>query len=96
MPLVIAAHIWIKYQLHQCIRSGNNWRKPSPIEGEEEILWEMMEVSDRRNSFNEIWTLTARDVSVFYYNLTLATWFFGLNLVRFEFKERCGRSLEII
>lgn len=49
-----------------------------------------MEQSDRRSSIRDIWTLVAGGVTVFHYNVTLATWFFGLNLVRFDNTE--GRS----
>lgn len=96
LRLTLVAHNWIRDKLHQCIRKGYHWRRSAIIVGEEEIISRMMEISDQRSSFNDIWTVTVEDVSVFYYNTTLATWFFGLNLVRFEHKPKRGRSLEII
>jgi hypothetical protein len=65
------------------------------MEREEEIVSEMMEVSHQRDSIDNIWALIVDHVSVFQYNSTLATWFLGLNLVRFEYEPGRGRSLEI-
>jgi hypothetical protein len=55
------------------------------------ILEEILEAADERISFDEIWKIP----SLFAYNETLAPWFFGMNLVRFEYTGQ-GRSLEII
>lgn len=66
------------------------------INYEEQIVSEMMKVSDQRISFDDIWKISVDDVSLFQYNSTLATWFFGLNLVRFEHRSKRGRCLEII
>lgn len=63
------------------------------------MLWNLLQESDRRSSVDEIWTLGhsgCGGVTVFYYTSTLATWFFGLNLVRFEHTTGGGQSLEII
>jgi len=90
------AHLWIKGKLHHCIRAARQLSPCEVIEDEENVVWEIMEQSDRRSSIRDIWTLVAGGVTVFHYNVTLATWFFGLNLVRFETTPRGGRSLQIV
>ena len=65
------------------------------MEHEEEIVSQMMDISHQRFSFDDIWGISVDNVSLFQYNSTLATWFFGLMLVRFEHKPDRGRSLEI-
>lgn len=73
-------------KLHQ---SGNiRWAE---CEGTGANLFEIMDIADQRRSFDDIWKIP----SLFSYNQTLAPWFFGLNLVRFEYTGH-GRSLEII
>jgi hypothetical protein len=54
-----------------------------------------MDEADIRNSFSEIWNVKFGDVSLFYYNATLVTWFQGLDLVMFEYPSRGGRRLRI-
>lgn len=82
--------------MHHCIETGYNWPGLKTIVGEEEIVYHFMDNADKCNSFNDIWSVTDGKVSVFHYTATLATWFFGLNLVRFEYTPNGGRSLEII
>jgi hypothetical protein len=88
-------HWWIKDRLVQCIRSGYNAPGSTTIELEEEIVFELMEIAHQRHSLNDIWAVTAYNISLFQYNTTLATCFFGLNLVRFEHRLGRGRSLQI-
>jgi hypothetical protein len=92
----LLAHIWIKSQLHQCIHRGYHWRNYSLIPDEEEFIEELMKQSDRCISFNDIWTLTVLNISLFYYNTTLAPWFFALNFVKFQYTPNGGRRLRII
>lgn len=94
--LTRAAQIWIKNKLQQCIRNSPDWPGSTLIQNEEHIVWEMINASDDLISFDDIWKVAVDNVSVFQYNNTLATWFFGLNLVRFEYTSKRGRSLEII
>jgi hypothetical protein len=93
LQLIVSAHTWIKNQLHQYNLSGHHWNNYDIIHGEEEVTGELMRNSHHCTSFNDIWTVAVGEVSLFYYNATLVTWFFGLNLVRFVHKG--GRSLEI-
>jgi hypothetical protein len=65
------------------------------MEREEEIVFQMLDISHQRISFDNIWDIRVDNISLFQYNGTLATWFFGLMLVRFEHKPDRGRSLEI-
>jgi hypothetical protein len=54
------------------------------MEHEEEVISAMMETSHERISISDIWAVIVFNISVFQYNNTLATWFFGFNVVRFE------------
>lgn len=54
-----------------------------------------MEIAHQRRSLNDIWAVTAYNISLFQYNTTLASFFFGLNLVCFEHRPERGRSLKI-
>jgi hypothetical protein len=83
--LIIVSDILLR-RLQQCANS--RW---SECEGTGADLVEIMNAADRRRSFDDIWRIP----SLFSYNQTLAPWFFGMNLVRFEYTGR-GRSLEII
>lgn len=94
--LTSLAHAWIKIQLSHCIRSGYHWRRRAFIPGEEEIIEKLMEKSHSLDSFANLWAVAADGVSLFYYNATLATWFYGLNLVRFRCTTDSGRYMEII
>lgn len=94
--LTRAAQIWIKNKLQQCIRNSPDWPCSTLIHNEEHIVSEIMNASDDLISFDDIWKVTVDNVSVFQYSNTLATWFYGLNLVRFEYRSKRGRSLEII
>jgi hypothetical protein len=79
--------------MNQYISSGIHWRRCALITNEKEIVRNLMENPASQHSFTVPWTATAGDVSLFYYNATLATWFFGLNLVRFA---NGSRNLKII
>lgn len=94
--LNLLAHAWIKNELEQSIRNGTNWAGSMAVENEEQVVLRMLELSDQRNSFEDIWKVRVGNVSVFQYHSTLATWHFGLNLVRFEQSASRGRTLEII
>ena len=83
--LIIVSDILLR-RLQQC--ANRRW---SECEGTGADLVEIMNAADRRRSFDDIWRIP----SLFSYNQTLAPWFFGMNLVRFEYTGR-GRSLEII
>jgi len=80
----------------QCIRTGHHWRHIRLIADEENVVLEMMRKWDSCHCFLEMLCVVVGNVSVFYYNATLANWAFGLHLVRFENKPRAGRCLEII
>lgn len=76
-------------KLRQCRECG--WSDCEVLHGASNILEGIMEAADQRSSFDDIWRIP----SLFSYNQILAPWFFGMNLVRFEYTGR-GRSLEII
>ena len=89
--------MWIKNKLHDCILTGHRWRAVLCFDDEEALLDEFFREADRCSFVNEIWTVSAGNVSLFYYTNTLAPWCaLGLHLVRFEDKPRIGRSLEIV
>jgi hypothetical protein len=83
-------------RLHQCIHGGRQMSQCEVIVGEEDIVWEFMEQSDNRSSVHDIWPLAAGEISLFNYNSTFVTWFFGLGLVWHESTPRGGRRLQII
>jgi hypothetical protein len=62
---------------------------------EEELLGELFREADKCTSIKEVWRVGTANLSLFYYTNILTTWFFGLNLARFEDKPYVGRSLEI-
>jgi len=93
--LTAIAHLWIKNQLRNCISSRLHWRTFAVLEREEEIIDELFRQADTCISVNEIWRIGTAKASLFYYTNTLATWFFGVNLVKFEHKANTGRSLEV-
>ena len=95
-PSNFLAHVWIKRQLRQCIHRGYHWRNCALVPDEAGFIEERMRQSDQRNSFDDIWTLSAANVSLFYYNTTLAPLFFALNLAKFECTPNGGRRLRII
>ena len=80
-------------ELRQCIR---NVHSSILTEREWELVSEMVELSHQLNFFNDTWGITIDNVSLFEYNSTLAPWFFGLVLVRFEHRPSRGRVLELI
>ena len=94
-PFLNTAHEWIKDRFVRCIRDGYRTTGSIVIEREDKIAFELMEISHRRNSFDDIWAVAVENISLFQYNSTLVTWFFGLNMVRFEQRPERGRSLEI-
>ena len=81
--------------MKQCIQSGYRWSICVSINNEEEFLDEMSKNWDHCQSFLDICRVKVRGLSVFYYQATLATWFYGLDLVSFENKGYTGRCLEI-
>jgi hypothetical protein len=82
--------------MRQCIRTGYHWRLRPFINNEEHFVGEMMGSWDRCRSFLDICRIKVGGVSMFYYQATLVTWFYGLDLVRFENKSYGGRRLEIV
>ena len=66
------------------------------IENEEQVVLAMMCHCDELTSLADLWKTRIGDVSIFQYHSTLATLFFGLNLVRFEFNSSGQRTLEVI
>ena len=92
----MAAHIWIESELQRHILSGYHWHNYQIIQNEDKVVNELMRKADHRASVEDIWRLDVGGVSLFHYNATLATWFFGLNLVRFEHTPNGGRNLVII
>jgi hypothetical protein len=94
--LLRVAHLWIKHRFHECILTGHHWHTSAIFNDEEVLVNEFFQKADGCTSVHDIWTLEAANISLFYYTNTLATWFLGLNLVRFEYKPNVGRSLEII
>jgi hypothetical protein len=91
--LTVIAHNWIKDKLHPYITNDRHSQENVSIAGEG-IIEEFLQKAGTVNSFSDIWTVEAKGVSLFYYNATLAPWFFGLNLVKFDNKR--FRTLEII
>ena len=86
----------IKIALNDCIRSPYQWGTFAFSQEEEaELINELFQEADKCTSMNEIWKLGTGNHSLFYYTHFLTTWFFGLNLARFEHKPHIGRCLEI-
>lgn len=81
-------------RLGKCDLTGHRWNTVPVLDDHKEVLGGFLSKADKCTSVKEIWGLEAGNVSLFYYTNTLATWFFGLNLVRFE-ERHFGRSLEI-
>ena len=95
--LVIVAHAWILDKLYQCIDSGQDWHIDAVFKQEKIVISEFMEKADEETFGNVCHTATvANGISVFQYVGTLVTWFFGLNLVRFERSANNVRRLIII
>jgi hypothetical protein len=94
-PLIRVAQNWIKSQLQECISTDCHWRDSAIIVDEEGVLGELFQKASECTAINDIWKVNGGNVSLFYYNTTLAPWFVALNLVRFEHKPLIGRSLEI-
>ena len=92
--LTVLEHLWIKGRLHEC--RDHHWRGFAIFEREEALLDDLFREADRCKSIKQIWGIEGTKASLFYYTSSLATWFFALNLVRFEDKPRIGRTLEII
>ena len=87
----------IKSRLHDCIRSPYHWGTFAfPQEEEAALVEELFQEADQCTSMKDIWKLGTGNHSLFYYTHFLTTWFFGLNLARFEHKPHVGRCLEII
>jgi hypothetical protein len=96
LSFLILAHIWIKDKLRRCIQGGSHRPHCENVVGEEQVIWTLMDEADSRSSNDDIWKIAAGDLSVFYYNATLATWFFGLNLVWFNHTPNGGHRLDIL
>jgi len=94
--LLRVAHLWIKSRFHECILTGHHWHSFAILNDEDIVVNEFFRKADSCTSVHDIWKLEAENISLFYYTNTLATWFLGLNLVRFEYKLNIGRSLEVI
>jgi len=82
--------------MERCIRTGYHWGGHSFLDNEERIVLEMMGKWNSCRTFQDILQVNVRGVSVFYYNATLATWFYGIDVVRFINTPHAGRCLEII
>jgi len=91
-----AAHSWISRELQQCILSGIHWHHIQIIQDEAELISEMLRKADRCTSIRDIWGIAVGEVSLFSYTATLPTWFFDLNLVRFQHTPTGGKKLVII
>jgi len=94
--LTIVAHAWISGKLQQCILSGIHWHNIQIIQDEAELISEMLRKADHCTSIRNILGIAVGEVSLFSYSATLATWFFDLNLVRFEHTLSGGKKLVII
>lgn len=55
-----------------------------------------MGMVDQRGSSDDIWTVILGNVSFVYYHASLVPWFFGMDLVRFDYESTCGLRLRII
>ena len=93
--LTVTEYSWIISEANKCIRRGVHAPHCATIVGEEEIFHRLIQEASRCK-FDDFWRIKVGDVSLFYYNATLLTWFSGLNLVRFEYTPRAGRRLCII
>ena len=82
--LIISVYNWINDKLQECVSTDQNLQMDSFIVAEGDVLVEFMEKAGKTRSFNDLWTVKAKGMSIFSYNATLATWFFGLNLVKFD------------
>ena len=51
---------------------------------------------DKLISLADLWKMRIENVSIFQYHSTLATWFFGPNLVRLDVNPSGKRTLEVI
>jgi len=61
---------------------------------EEDIINDMMETSDGRRSFDDIWTLACGNVTFYYYTITLVPWFyFAQHLVRVRYQGAARRLI---
>lgn len=78
------------------VSTSRHWGMSSIFPSEEDVIRELMEKWDSCRSFPDLWRVSAGGVSVFYYNSSLVTWFYGLNLVRFRNTQYAGKILEII
>jgi hypothetical protein len=89
-------HEWIRNKLrrdvygtigHEGVRIGSD---------EERVVFEMMERASWQKMSPRFWTVKVSDFSIFEYNCTLATWFFGLNLVGFDYASVNKGRLKIM
>jgi len=65
---------------------------------EEKIVADMLEKADRRQSFDDIWTVSSGNISLFYYTIRMVPWFTYLLLARARYRGIGGntRKLEIV
>jgi len=88
---------WVEDAMLTCVRTNSgHWRKTAFIENEEEVVGLMMRKWDSCKSLSEMLRVRVGKVSVFDYQATLATWFFGLHLVYVKTKPNGARYLEIL
>ena len=89
------ANVWIRDRLHDCISRDHHWYPDTIFKNEEELVNEFFRKADVCTTCHELWRINACEIPLFYYANTLATWYFGLNLVRFVDKPNSGRIMRI-
>jgi hypothetical protein len=90
------AHAWIEDKLQQYVYLDHSAPHCRTLVGEEDIVRQLMEASDRCILFKDIWTIKAGEVALFEYTTILVPSFSCLSLVKFTYAPRHGRMLEII
>jgi len=94
--LTDVASSWIEHELQRFILEDIHWHCYQIIQDEMNVVREIMRKANDRTSIRDVWGIAVGEISLFYYTATLATWFFDLNLVRFEHTEHGGKRLMII
>jgi len=74
----------------------SEWNEFGKGKDENEVIKEFIAASDRRGSFDDIWTISTQDASLFEYCSCLRPAYFGLVLVRCKFKADGKRELELL
>ena len=85
---------WILHHLKVCVRSPPPWRNTSIVD-EEDLVHQFFLQAEFCASYDDLWSLSIGEVSLFDYSLMLAPWFLTLVPVTFDVHADGSRSLRM-